>query len=250
MPDTEKTVILVKAWPQPSQRYGETVCCAGVTPEGAWRRLFPVRFRHLSGDSQFRRWDIVEYKARLPRDDNRPESRRVEEQSLRIAGKMRDREKEGFFDKLFRPSVADAAERGESLTLIRPRSLEFRWKKKGARELEVEAARSRNANLQASLLDRELTKIEPCPYTLRIRFEDDSGQHFMTCGDWETAATFRKFTREKSEEAALAHLKDVYERQYWENGVALSLGTVKKRPNQWLLLGVIRLDETTQPQLI
>jgi hypothetical protein len=37
--DLEQIIILVKAWPQPSRKYGETVCCAGVTPEGEWRPL-------------------------------------------------------------------------------------------------------------------------------------------------------------------------------------------------------------------
>src|SRR5258708_36962068 len=53
-----RAVVLVKALPQPSKTYGETVCCAGVTAEGQWKRLFPVRFRHLRGDSSFSRWDF------------------------------------------------------------------------------------------------------------------------------------------------------------------------------------------------
>ena len=50
MSGTERVVILVKAAPHPSRRYQETVCCAGVTTEGEWRRLYPVRFRHLTDD--------------------------------------------------------------------------------------------------------------------------------------------------------------------------------------------------------
>ena len=49
-------IILVKALPQPSKQHGETVCCAGVTAQGQWKRLFPVRYRHLGGDSSFGRW--------------------------------------------------------------------------------------------------------------------------------------------------------------------------------------------------
>ena len=40
---TEEVVIIVKAVPQPSKRYGEMVCCAGVTRQGEWRRLYPIR---------------------------------------------------------------------------------------------------------------------------------------------------------------------------------------------------------------
>jgi hypothetical protein len=66
---TEEVVIVVKAVPQPSQRYGETVCCAGLTRQGEWRRLYPIRFRHLK-DKAFSRWQWVQCRtARSNRND-------------------------------------------------------------------------------------------------------------------------------------------------------------------------------------
>lgn len=246
----EQAIILVKAWPQPSQKYGETVCCAGVTTSGEWRRLFPIRYRYLAGESQFKRWDIVEYRPEKPSDDRRPESRRVDEQSLAVVGRMSERAREGFFDPLFRNSIAEAASRGESLTLVRPRSLRFRWKAKGQREIDAETQRRAKTMRQGSLFDKELTAIEPCPYDLRVAFEDGDGPHEMACGDWETAATYFNLKRSYGELAALQHLRTAYEDRYMKAGVALALGTVKKRPQQWLLLGVLRLDETQQPLLL
>ena len=47
-----RVVVLVKALPQRGKSYGETVWCArGVTADGHWKQLFPVRFRHLQGNS-------------------------------------------------------------------------------------------------------------------------------------------------------------------------------------------------------
>ena len=249
MSELEQTIILVKAWPQPSQTYGETVCCAGVTPEGEWRRLFPIRFRHLEGASQFRRWDVVEYRPERPRDDKRPESRRVHEPSLRRLKEMPRGERAGFFDPLFRPSIADAAGRGESLTLIRPKSLRFKSKRKSDAEVAEEAERRARTLLQGSLFDKELARIEPCPFNLSIAFEDAGGPHEMVCGDWETAAAFFNLSRRYGEAGALDHLRTTYEQEYFRRGVALALGTVKKRPSQWLLLGIIRLDESSQGAL-
>lgn len=38
--------ILVKAFPQPSNKHEETVCCAGVTEDGLeLLRLYPIRYR-------------------------------------------------------------------------------------------------------------------------------------------------------------------------------------------------------------
>jgi hypothetical protein len=53
--------ILVKAFPQPSTKHEETVCCAGVTEDtGELLRLFPIRYRRLNKADQFDRFDQVE----------------------------------------------------------------------------------------------------------------------------------------------------------------------------------------------
>lgn len=255
MSGTERVVILVKAAPHPSRRYQETVCCAGVTlrddgrqPE--WRRLYPVRFRHLSGDAKFSRWDILEYKWHRPKDDPRRESHRVEEQSLAITGELPQRSHAPFLDPLLRASYVDAARRDETLTLVRPRNLTFRWRRKSDAEVAGEKAAFAAASAQGSLLDEPLKAFEPCPYHLRMGFEDAAGKHGMTCGDWETSATFFKWRKVYGEADALTRLKDSYEKSYTEKGVALAMGTVAKRPMQWLLLGIIRMDEAFQPRLL
>lgn len=250
MSGTERVVILVKAAPHPSRRYQETVCCAGVTPEGEWRRLYPVRFRHLSGEAKFSRWDILDFKWQRPRDDPRRESRRVEEQSLAIVGKLPKDSQAPFLDPLLRASYADAAQRGETLTLVRPKNLSFRWRPKSDAEIIGEKAAFAAASVQGSLLDEPLKAFEPCPYHLRIGFEDAAGPHHMMCGDWETSATFFNWRRSYGEAEALSRLKDAYEKTYVQKGVALAMGTVARRPRQWLLLGIIRMDESFQPRFL
>src|SRR5690242_17431107 len=69
-----EAIILVKASPHVSQKYGETVCCAGVTLAGEWVRLYPVTFRRLDDAKKFKRWDHIRFKWRAPKDDRRPES--------------------------------------------------------------------------------------------------------------------------------------------------------------------------------
>ena len=66
--------ILVKAFPQPSKKHEETVCCAGVTEDGKrLLRLFPIRYRRLAKEHQFERFDLVEMLA-TKASDPRPES--------------------------------------------------------------------------------------------------------------------------------------------------------------------------------
>ncbi|HEV2363344.1 MAG TPA: hypothetical protein VGS12_04005 [Caulobacteraceae bacterium] len=251
MDELEQTIVLVKAWPQASQKYGETVCCAGVTTTGEWRRLYPIRFRHLDGDAKFDRWDVITYRPHSPSDDNRRESRRIDEATLRKVRSMPKAERAGFFDPLFRRSIAEAAELGESLTLVRPDGLRFKWRRRSQQEQAVDAARRAEAQVQTSLFDPELSKLELCPYDLRVAFDDAAGAHDMACSDWESSAAFFNLRRRLGEKGALNHLRATYEEAYAvAGGVALALGTVKKRPQQWLMLGVLRLDETVQQRLL
>jgi hypothetical protein len=45
-------LVLVKATPQPSRQYGDTVCVAGADMNAdplRWVRLYPVPFRYMEG---------------------------------------------------------------------------------------------------------------------------------------------------------------------------------------------------------
>ncbi len=72
-----RVLITVKAAPNPSERYGETVCVAGIRidPEhSGWVRLYPVNFRELDDEGRFKKYDIVSVEARPSRGDSRVES--------------------------------------------------------------------------------------------------------------------------------------------------------------------------------
>src|SRR4051812_41718399 len=76
--------ILVKAFPQHSQKYEETVCCAGVTDAGQLIRLFPITYRRLSAENRFDRFDQIEATLTKSTSDARPESFRVDHDSIRV----------------------------------------------------------------------------------------------------------------------------------------------------------------------
>ena len=50
-------------------------------------------------------------------------------------------------------------------------------------------------------------------------------------------------------EAALKEMAQVFNEQYPEKGMAFAMGTHSRRPEQWLLVGVIRLDPVAQMSL-
>jgi hypothetical protein len=89
-----RVLITVKAAPNPSERYGETVCVAGVRLDlnslGSWIRLYPINFRELDNESRFKKYDIVSLEARPNHGDPRHESWRPDMTTLKREGHLRD----------------------------------------------------------------------------------------------------------------------------------------------------------------
>ena len=72
-------LVVVKAYPAISTKYGEVECVAGIrtdmpTPE--WVRLFPVPFRDLPYTQRFQKYQLVRFQAEPHGSDTRPESLR------------------------------------------------------------------------------------------------------------------------------------------------------------------------------
>lgn len=78
-------MILVKATPQPSKTYGDTVCVAGLALNPArWVRLYPVPFRYIPKGSQFPKYAIVNVKVRSAGSDTRHESLKIDAESIKV----------------------------------------------------------------------------------------------------------------------------------------------------------------------
>jgi hypothetical protein len=245
----EEVVVLVKAIPQVGSKHGETVCCAGVTRDFQWRRLYPIRFRHLQQDSKFARWQFLRYRAHQTGTDLRPESRRVHEESIEPGNELPQKERAEFVDRLIVPSAKHAADLGRTLTLVRPKRYEFSIKPMKPADHANLCAAYASVGRQSSWLDKELAAFKPPAFHFRVTFEDADGLHRHQCGDWETVAAFSRFKASYGEQRAINDLTRIYNEEYQQGGVVIALGTVHQRPKQWLLLGLIRADVVTQARL-
>lgn len=244
-----RVTILVKALPRPSKAHGETVCCAGLTVEGKWKRLFPIRFRHLKGNNSFSRWDWVDFRYSIPTNDARPESCRVHEESLEVVGTLRSSERANFLEPLVMPSISAAAQKGHSLALIRPKNARFTYRRKSSRKIEMERAAYADAAKQTEMFDEELAALNPSPFEFRFKFEDDSTHDFQN-GDWEAHAMFyRELKRTGRESEVLDWMDNTFNVEYPKNGMLFAVGNMAKRPQTWQLLGVLRVNEPDQGAL-
>ncbi|GAH02492.1 unnamed protein product, partial [marine sediment metagenome] len=82
-PKTRRVLITVKAYPNPSKTYGETVCCAGIdidTPQ--WVRLYPIPFRDLDRSKKFKKYTVIKVRCWKAHDDHRVESYKVDADTI------------------------------------------------------------------------------------------------------------------------------------------------------------------------
>ncbi|TCI00835.1 hypothetical protein EJV46_00815 [Roseococcus sp. SYP-B2431] len=209
-----------------------------------------MRFRQLIAEQQFARWQWVNYGWKAPRDDNRRESRRIEENTLQPGGMVPARERLRMLLPLLRASTREAADKGESLALLEPRSLSFKVKAKSNAVIAAERSAFENAARQQSLLDEDMAPFDPCSYAIAIPFTDQDGvDHAPQCGDWETTGTFFNLRRRGVDDTTIIdHLRAEFTEQRPGRRIILAMGTVKARPRQWLLLGVLRVTDPAPGQ--
>lgn len=240
----------MKALPHRSSNYFETVCCAGVGHDAKWRRLYPVPFRILEDTQKFGRWHWVNYEFTDPAHDGRKESQKVVPETIAVGSKLNRAERSRLASALTRESVADAFSRNETLTLIRPVDVTFSWLRKTEQALDDERRKHADLVRQISMFDRAAPPYEPCPFEFRFKWVTEAGQaHSHTCDDWETSAAFFRRREADGEVAGLASLKHTYEVDYLAKGVRFALGTHSRRDKQWLLVGVLRVDNDPQQGL-
>jgi hypothetical protein len=250
----DEAFIIVKAAPRASPKYGETVCIAAIDHNGCWIRLYPVSFRDLSDAQKFGRWDRISYRWRKPAvaADKRSESRRVDQGSIVITGKLKERDRHSFLNRAAVTSLKAERAQGRSLAVLNCEVLDFWHERQSAEEMEKQRAvyegmrRQDNFFSQMSLIPHEV-----CSHVFRYRYRDDDGVHVGTCQDWETEATFlRRRSEMMSESRALEWMTEKFGVEFPREGMALAMGTHRYRADQWLINGVLRVNSTPQIALL
>ncbi len=240
----------MKAAPQVGERHGETVCCAGVDVYGKWLRLFPVSFRTFDDCQRFGRWNRVRFKWRLPKDDQRVESRRVDHGSFQVVGKTPKPDRAKLLGPMIVSGLVRERAKNRSLALLRPRSPSFSYDRKPQARVDKERELLASVAAQADLFNaKPIVPYEPCPYFFRYSYRVDEGSRTGKCQDWEIEATFFKWRRDLGEDAALPEMQKVFGKEYPSKGMLLAMGTHSRYPDTWLINGVIRMDEIHQMSL-
>ena len=223
--ESKRVLVTVKAYPQPSRAYRETVCVAGVTDEGKWIRLFPVTFRTLDEGSQFKMYTWVRVNAWKTPSDPRPESFHIESGSIQIESTVGTSnnwaERWNVLRPLVRPSLealkAEQKVDKTSLGLIKPREIleliidtaeETKWSSSELEKL-----------LRQDLFDldqqkRPLHLLEKIPFRFAYRFlcgDANCQGHNLSMISWEVMESYRKWFAEYGQDLGTQIPREVLE---------------------------------------
>lgn len=240
---TEDILVTVRAYPNPSKRYRETSCVAGIRlRDGAFVRLHPIPYRDLSNSQRFRKYDII--RARIKKSsDPRAESFRVDLDSpIEIVGKIDTKNDWEKRHEILRPHIAPSVEwlrneSGKSLGLVRVRDFQG---------LVIEPQEGgwtpqQLARLNQSSIFGPVRQLERPPFRFRYRFRCDGPHcrgHNMTIIDWEVIESFRRWRQHYGESTWEEKFRLRYEQQLPDRDLHLFLGNMFRHHDVWLVIGV------------
>lgn len=255
--ERKRVLILCKTYPSPSSTYVETSCVAGMDESGKLIRLFPVPFRLVSDDQQFKKWQWIEARVRKAREDNRPESHRISVDTIEVLGEPLPTRNEWaerrhtiapvpIFETF--PDLDAARENdGVTLGLLRPKCIVdlLITKADSSDWSDEEKAKLMQAQTQGSLFDQDaelksLKLLKKLPFDFHYSYECESDgevtRHKHKLVDWEAGALFWNVYR-KPDWQALFRQKFVEE--FSKKDLIFLMGTIHRFPKQWLIVGVI-----------
>jgi len=253
--ETKRVLVTVKAYPNPSKMYGETVCVAGIDIDTKkWVRLYPIPFRDLDESHKFRKYATIEVNARKPKDDKRPESYSVDADSIKPIAYFDTKDKWERRKKVVLPtidkSLCDIIRENEvskkSLGVFKPKNIDFI-----STQAKPKNQQSRDAcYAQLSFFNKTKNTIEAIPFEFRYQFfcanEPNCPGHNLLIIDWEIGQAYRDWRhRYKTEKLLLEKIK-----QRWldlicaaKNDVYFYVGNMHRFPKTFMILGVFTLPD-------
>ncbi|RFB90734.1 hypothetical protein B5K08_17495 [Rhizobium leguminosarum bv. trifolii] len=262
-----RILILCKTYPSPSGKYAETTCVAGMDESGKLIRLFPVPFRLIAKDQQFKKWQWINAKVEKAKKDHRPESFTIKVDTIDggevvLPGKdWAERRRLLSPIKVYRDFDDIEAARqatNQSLALLKPtRILGLEIEPVSDPEwTEEELAKLVQEQKQGGLFDDDdkpsIKTLRKLPFDFYYRYE---------CGDGATANTFRHklvdwevgalyWNCHHSHRADWErHFRDQLENKIPEKDLMLLMGNQHRFQDQWLIISLIYPPHQMQTEL-
>lgn len=260
--ETAEVMVTVKTYPNPSDKYLETVCVAGVRldrerPE--WIRLYPVRFRNEDFDRTFKKYDVIRVNGTYHQsNDVRLESFRPRQDEMTHVNRLgtssnwqaRRANLGGLVgattmcELLAQNPVGEMVNPAPSLGLIKPHDIKVTvedgqpWSKSEQAKIDRASA--------PDLFGSSLAPLEPAPFAIKYKYKCATATcrgHEQKVLDWEAGQGGRKWLRDYGDrtcarEAMLTKWRD--EMLAEDNDIHFYVGNQNARHWVFSVLGVWR----------
>jgi hypothetical protein len=248
---TEELLILTKTYPSPSATYRETTCVAAINNAGKLRRLFPVPYRLLEGDAQFKKWEWIGARISRATKDHRPESHRIDADSIIRSGKIIEAKRGDWSERLkwIEPHVIQSFDSletrrratGQTLGFIRPTcvtKLEIKplrdpdWTKQDKIKLSQEG-------LFDTLEIKSRPPLRKLPFDFHYHYESGGKLEKHKLVDWEVGALYWNCFRAYGQGGWEAKFRQRLEAEFSQKDLLFLMGTIHRFPDQWLIVGIV-----------
>lgn len=194
-----KVLIAVKTYPTLSNKYDELVCTAGFLEDGSWIRIYPIPFRKLECEYQYKKWQWITIDIEKNKGDFRIESYKPIDLEAEIelgevikTDNCWAKRKEYALNKVWTNMtelIKVAKERKISLAVVKPtKVLDFIWEN-DCRDWDKKKLATIKAKQQQLDLFKphEIFEVaKKLPYKFSYIFETEDGEkRTVMIEDWE-----------------------------------------------------------------
>ena len=262
----ETMLILTKTYPSPSRKHREISCVAAINQSGELRRLFPIPFRLLDGEQRFHRWEWIKANITKAQDDHRPESYKVDVDSIERLHKLGT--DQGWAERMewitphFLPDFDSLETRrqttGQTLGFIRPAEFTLEIKPSDSPNWTTE---EQTKLVQDGLFDSTEIKsrfpLQKVPfdfhysYTCQTSAGTTSHRHKLT--DWEVCALYWNCQKDYGADWEKYFRLRLEAEFSTKKEIAFLMGTMHRFPDLWLIVGLVyppRLEARQQAFLL
>ncbi len=259
----KQVLVVVKTYPNLSQKYDRTVCTAGIDLETkSWIRIFPVRYFELKEEQKFSKYDVIEVEVEYKKDKfARKESHKAHDKTIKIINKIGTEhnwlERKNYLIPKLQKSISSLKAQYNvdktSIGIIKPKSGSVNFK-----ITPIDSCRPWEKDLilgkQRTLVGLYQSPLEKIPYKFSYVFKCDDPecniQHDLMIEDWEICELYRKMKHQSNnEQYALDQVTKKYKDYFIAKcDIHLVLGTESKW-NKWLVIGVFYPQKQAQTML-
>jgi hypothetical protein len=253
-----RILVLCKTYPSPSGKHTETSCVAGMEEGGRLIRLFPVPFRLVDDDKQFKKWQWIAARIEKAPGDHRPESHKIFVDTIQCEGdplptKNEWQARRSQLEKI--PVFSDFAaleearvSAGATLGLLRPSRIiglditpsdKPEWTEEERQKLIQD---ERQTGLFDEADARRIATLRKIPFDFHYRYACTVGaetrEYRHKIADWEAGALYWN-CRQRHRNAWEPPFRAKLGGSLPAADLMFLMGTIHRFPNQWLIVSLI-----------